>query len=224
MRTRITTISEHTESNSRTSRTGLGVGLGLVLAVALATAVTPSKVEAQAASLADLLIAASGGGELDDKGRDYDMILQTVITLEDLGGDADLGGATLLEVLSDPNAQVTVFAPRDRAMRRLARDLGWDGNGGDSGALAAIVGTFDLETIRNVVKYHVVGIPLTLIEVLRTKQFDTVLPGSSFTRSGFSLRDNDPDLGNPRLSLPLELEGGQSIAHTINRVLIPIDL
>jgi hypothetical protein len=220
MRTRITTISEHTDANSRTTRTALG----LVLAIVLALSTTPSRVEAQAASLADLLIAASGGGELDDKSRDYDMILQTVIALEDLGGDADLGGATLLDVLSDPNAQVTVFVPRDRAMRRLARDLGWDGNGDDGGALAAIVGTFELETIRNVVKYHVVGTPLTLIEVLRTQRFDTALPGASFTRSAFSLRDNDPDLANPRLSLPLELEGGQSIAHTINRVLIPVDL
>lgn len=199
-------------------------GFGLLLAAAMVVAMTPSKAAAQAATLADLLIAASGGGELDDKARDYDMILQTVIALEDLGGDPDLGGATLLDVLSDPSAQVTVFVPRDRAMRRLASDLGWDGSGGDSGALTAIIGAFDLETIRDVVKYHVVATPLTLIEVLRTKQFDTALPGASFTRGFISLRDNDPDLLNPRLALPLELEGGQSIAHTINRVLIPVDL
>lgn len=199
-------------------------GLGMILVAAFALAVSPGKAQAQPATLADALIAASGGGELDNSPRDYDIIIQTVIALEDLGGDPDLGGATLLDVLSDPNAQVTVFVPRDRAMRRLASDVGWDGTGGDGGALTALVGAFDLETIRNVVKYHVVGEPLTLIDVLRAKTFDTVLPGASFTRKFFILQDNDPDLRDPRLTLPLQIEAGQSIAHTINRVLIPVDL
>ena len=175
-------------------------------------------------TLAELLIAASGGGELDNNALDYDIIVQTVIALEALGGDPDLGGATLLEVLSNPEAGVTVFVPRDAAFRRLARDLGWDGIGGDGGALTTIVGAFDLATIRDVVKYHVVPGRYSVLKVLRTKTFATALPGTSFTRIGFTLTDNEPDLRDPQLTLPLELRAGQGIAHTITRVLIPVDL
>jgi hypothetical protein len=179
---------------------------------------------AKAPTLADLLIDASGGAELDDNAHDYDIIVQTVIALESLGGDTDLGGATLLDVLSDPTAAVTAFVPRDSAFRRLARDLGWDGSGGDGGALTTITNTFPLETIRNVVKYHVVPGRLGVFKVLRTSTFDTVLPGTSFTRIGLRLKDNDPDLRDPFLTLPLGLRGGRSIAHTITRVLIPVNL
>ncbi len=177
------------------------------------------------ASLADLLIAASAGGELDRNPRDYDIILQTVIALEALGGDPDLGGATLLDVLSNPVAEVTVFVPTDGAFRKLARDLGWNGKGGDAGALTTITGAFDLATVRDVVKYHVVGEALNIFQVLRQDTFDTALPGASFSRVGkFKLADNDPDLKNPRLRSPAQLTAGESVAHTISRVLVPIDL
>lgn len=175
-------------------------------------------------TLAELLIAASGGGDLDSNALDYDIVVQTVIALEALGGDPDLGGATLLEVLSNPEAEVTVFVPRDSAFRRLARDLGWDGSGGDGGALNTIVGAFDLATIRDVVKYHVVPGRYSVLKVLRTRTFNTALPGTSFKRTGFVLRDNEPDLRDPQLTLPLELRAGQGTAHTITRVLIPVDL
>jgi uncharacterized surface protein with fasciclin (FAS1) repeats len=175
-------------------------------------------------NLAELLIAASGGGELDHNAFDYDIIVNTVIALEALGGDPDLGGATLLQVLSNPDAAITVFVPRDAAFRRLARDLGWNGSGGDSGALDTIVNTFDLETIRNVVKYHVVPGRYSVLRVLRTKTFNTALPGASFTRTDLTLNDNEPDLQDPKLTLPLELRAGKGIAHTITRVLIPVDL
>ena len=80
------------------------------------------------------------------------------------------------------------------------------------------------ETLEEVADPLVYAEALTLIEVLRPKTFDTVLPGTSLVRRFFTLHDNDPDLKNPRLSLPLQIEAGQSIAHTINRGLIPVDL
>ncbi|MFN2427239.1 MAG: fasciclin domain-containing protein [Candidatus Binatia bacterium] len=205
----------------------------LTAAAVVATAIGASTlvvVDARPASadapdtLAELLIAASGGGALDNSSLDYDILLQTVIALEALGGDPDLGGATLLEVLSNPEASITVFAPRDLAFRRLARDLGWNGSGGDGGALTTIVGAFDLATIRNVVKYHVVPGRYSVLKVLRTKTFHTALPGTSFKRVGLTLKDNEPDLRDPQLTLPLELRGGKGTAHTITRVLIPVDL
>ena len=183
------------------------------------------KVVLAADNLAELLISASGGAELDRNPLDYDIIVQTVIALEGLGGDPDLGDATLLEVLSDPTAEVTVFLPNDGAFRKLARNLGWNGRGGDAGALSTITGAFDLTTIRDVVKYHVVGGHLNILEVLQQRTFDTVLPGTSFTRTKlFSLVDNEPDLKNPRLRPPVQLQAGASVAHTISRVLIPVDL
>ncbi len=180
---------------------------------------------AQAAdNLADLLIEASDGAALDNNRFDYDIIVQTVLALEGLGPDPDLGGATLLDVLSNPDAKVTVFVPRDSAFWKLARALGWDGKGGDAGVLAAITATLDLNTIRNVVKYHVVPERLGFFRVLFKRNFDTALPGASFTRKRLRLRDNEPDLPDPRLTFPLQLQAGKSVAHTITRVLIPVDL
>jgi hypothetical protein len=195
-------------------------------ALALLARAAPShSLGTQADTLADLLIAASDGAELDRNPLDYDIIVQTVLALEALGGDPDLNDATLLDVLSDPDAEVTVFVPHDGAFRKLARDLGWNGRGGDAGALATITGAFDLATIRDVVKYHVIGTHLNIFDVLRQRTFDTVLPGASFRRVRlFTLQDNDPDLKNPRLRPPAQLQGGLSVAHTISRVLIPVDL
>jgi len=205
-----------------TAATVVATTLGASVLVAMDA--RPASATDAPGTLAELLIAASGGAELDNNALDYDIIVQTVIALEALGGDPDLGGATLLEVLSNPEAGVTVFVPRDAAFRRLARDLGWNGSGGDGGALTTIVGAFDLATIRNVVKYHVVPDRYSVLKVLRTKTFDTALPGTSFTRVGLTLKDNEPDLRNPQLTLPLELRAGKGIAHTITRVLIPVDL
>lgn len=204
-----------------------GLGAAAVLCAVLSTAVVAQPVPARAddpQNLAELLIAASGDANFDNNRFDYDIIVQTVLALESLGGDPDLGGATLLEVLSNPDAEVTVFVPRDAAFRKLAKDLGWDGLGGDAGAFAVIAGTFDLATIRNVVKYHVVPGSYGFLNLLRKRTFETALPGTSFKRYGLNLRDNEPDLRNPRITLPLELRAGEGIAHTITRVLIPVDL
>jgi len=205
-----------------TAATVVATALGASAMVAVDA--TPASANGTPGTLAELLIAASGGAELDNSGLDYDIIVQTVIALEALGGDPDLGGATLLEVLSNPEAGVTVFVPRDSAFRRLARDLGWDGLGGDGGALNTIVGAFDLATIRNVVKYHVVLGRYSVLDVFGKKTFETALPGASFKRAGINLKDNEPDLRDPKLILPLELRAGQGIAHTISRVLIPVNL
>lgn len=204
-----------------------GLAAAMVAAATLTFSVagvaTPARAAAPA-NLAELLIAASGDAEFDDNALDYDIIVQVVLALEGLGGDPDLGGATLLEVLSNPDAAVTVFVPRDAAFRRLAKDLGWDGVGGDGGAFDVIAGAFDLATIRNVVKYHVVPGRYGVLKVLATRTFQTALPGTSFTRIGLRLRDNEPDLRDGMLTLPLDLRAGRGIAHTITRVLIPVDL
>ena len=40
----------------------------------------------------------------------------------------------------------------------------------------------------------------------------------------FRLRDNDPDLRDPILFFPINVRAENGIIHTINRVLIPIDI
>ena len=62
------------------------------------------------------IVAASGPG-FDNNKRDYDILLEAVLTAG-LAGD-----------LADPDAEFTVFAPNDRAFIRLAKDLGFTGSG-----------------------------------------------------------------------------------------------
>ncbi len=75
--------------------------------------------------------------------------------------------------------------------------------------------------------YHVVAQELDFFDVLIASIFDeeiTTVQGATIRPYFFILIDNEPDLRNPRLTRPVNLEADNGIIHAINRVLIPVNL
>lgn len=162
-------------------------------------------------------IVAASGGEFDRNPFDYDILLNAVVT------------AGLAETLATPGLDVTVWAPNDAAFIRTARDLGFTGTS-ESGAWEFLVGALTglgngdpIPVLTAILTYHVTPGTRGVISVLKTTTFPT-LQGGTITRHGLTLQDADPDLPDPRLTLPLEVRASNGVIHTINRVLIPIDI
>jgi uncharacterized surface protein with fasciclin (FAS1) repeats len=162
-------------------------------------------------------IVAASGGTFDSNRYDYDILLNAVLT------------AGLAETLATPGLDVTVWAPNDRAFIRTARDLGYTGSS-EQGAWEFLVGALTglgngdpIPVLTAILTYHVTPGARDALSVLRTKSFPT-LQGGTLVRKGISLVDADPDLRDPRLTLPLQVRASNGIIHTIDRVLIPINI
>ena len=163
------------------------------------------------------LVAASGG-EFDHNRGDFDILLNAVIA-------ADLVGA-----LDAEGADLTVLAPNDRAFLRLARDLGYEGFT-EAGAFDAIVTALTaigdgnpIPVLTDVLLYHVSPGAKTREEIVFGDPIETLLEGSWVFKRKRYLIDGEPDLRNPWLTQPADLEATNGIIQTISRVLIPVDL
>ena len=163
-------------------------------------------------------IVASSGGEFDHNRRDFDILLKAVLT------------AGLEDNLADPNADLTVFAPNDRAFVRLARNLGftgWD----EEGAFNAIVDTLTelgdgdpIPLLTNILLYHVSPEAKSFRTIVHSESLETLLLDATIVPAGNILLDNDPDFKNAKFYRRRNIKASNGIIHVINRVLIPIDL
>lgn len=176
-------------------------------------------------TIADYVVAQSGGaaaGTFDQNGNDYDILLTA------------LNAAGLTGAVADPGASLTVFAPRDRAFVRLARDLGYSGSD-EPGTWQYLVATLTtlgngdpIPTLTNILKYHVSPAPVSLLAVIwktvTSQTIPTLLAGASIRPFFVVLKDNEPDLVDPIVTAPLNKVRSNGILHTIDRVLIPVDL
>lgn len=163
-------------------------------------------------------IVAASGGEFDRNHRDYDILLNAVLA-------AGLEGA-----LANPEADLTVLAPNDRAFIRLARDLGFEGHD-EEGAFNAIVaaltelgGGDPIPVITNVLLYHVSPGSQGIRKLATAGKIETLLEGGTIATDYITLVDNEHDVANPRFIYPVNLRATNGIIQTINRVLIPLDL
>lgn len=117
---------------------------------------------------------------------------------------------------------------------RLARDLGYTGHDEQGSwqflvqALTTLGNGDPIPVLQDVLEYHVAPVRLTLFNiVVRTlvgQTIPTLVPGATIQPFFFVLIDNEPDLRNPRVRWPLNLSASNGVAHTIDRVLLPVDL
>lgn len=166
-------------------------------------------------------IVAKSGGEFDRNRHDYDILLTAVVT-------AGLDGA-----LNDKDANLTVFAPNDAAFIKLARDLGYTGRD-EAGTWAflveALTGLGDgdpIPVLTDILLYHVVPDRVGVFRFIRLAIYKKHIPtllGETVRPFLFGLIDKEPDLRNPRLTWPINVRASNGIIHTLNRVLIPVDL
>ena len=137
-------------------------------------------------------IVAISGGEFDRNSRDYDILLNAVLA------------AGLQDALGDPNADLTVFAPNDRAFFLLARALGNRGYGEEDvfsfivETLTALGGGDFKPLLTDILLYHVSPSSKTVKDVILSETIATLLPDVTFEPEGNTLVDNEPALEDPR--------------------------
>jgi uncharacterized surface protein with fasciclin (FAS1) repeats len=169
-------------------------------------------------TITDIVSSSGSPGEFDRNPFDYDILLTAVVA------------ADLAEALADPTIDVTVFAPNDLAFIRTARDLGYRGFS-EEGAWNFLVGALTelggdggpIPVLTQILLYHVAPERLGPFQVIFSREI-TTLQGGVIRPRIFRLRDNEPDLSDPYLFFPLDVQAENGVIHTINRVLIPIDI
>lgn len=212
-------------------RKSLLVGIAAALGV---VAIAPSAASASDAdikpTLADILLSDSakdGRDGFDHRWYDYDIVTQAVLVFDDLTA-----------AVSDPNAELTAFLPKDYAFFRLAKQLGATGLHTEAEVFDWIVTNVDIATIKDILMYHIVpGAKISYETALGADgaQLQTLLDvtaGVDITfevdvRSGdrIKLIDNDRNDRNAYvIRRDIGGEASNGYAHGIGRVLRPIDL
>jgi uncharacterized surface protein with fasciclin (FAS1) repeats len=198
--------------------------VGAMLAVGLASPAGAWWRKDPAAPSITSIVAASG--EFDRNGRDYDTLLAAL----QLADTQD--GVDLVATLDNPDLDVTVFAPNDRAFVRLAQDLGFDGRDEEEawnftvGALVSVLGdeATAVSVLTDVLTYHVSPDNIPVFGVLFRKGPIDTLNGETIGGRFLRLADNDPGLRDPRVTFPLQVNASNGVIHTIDRVLLPVNL
>jgi uncharacterized surface protein with fasciclin (FAS1) repeats len=218
-------------------RTALATGVATVLTATAFTAAAPADARSTrvptrpaaehhlgTTSLAGVL--AADGHRYDRNWGDFDILEHAVGAVLKAKPDSPVA------LLTKGRERATVFAPTDRAFRRLARALTGKTFRREKPTFRALVAAAGVDTIEAVLLYHVVpGRTLPSAKVVKadgahltTAQGGVVLV--NVTQHGIRLVDRDPDAINARV-IPSLLDinkGNRQIAHGINRVLRPIDL
>ena len=200
---------------------------GAGLAVAPSASATSNKTILSVVSSVDRFTSTEKDG-LDrfrwDQRNWYDFDILTAAVVADNG--------TLLGAVQDPTTAVTLFAPNDRAFQLLAKDLTGKWLWTEQAVLNAIVGavTAGNVNLRNVLTYHVVGDKFLKADVvpLIGSPIPT-LNGGTITvqapnRFGFiEIKDEVDSFRNPYL-ITTDIDAGNSVIHSISRVLVPANV
>ena len=129
----------------------------------------------------------------------------------------------LVATLSDPHADLTVFAPTNTAFANLAVNLGYKGDAHDAGAVTGfLVDNVPAKTLLDIVLYHVSPTTQLSGDVAGANKIMT-LNGAKITPDLPTLVDKEPDLIDPSLT-SVDNIASNGVVHIIDQVLLPIDL
>jgi len=176
--------------------------LPLALLAILAMGLVPAFAQDEGpASIAELVISLTEAEE-----PEFTTLL-TAVTLAD---------PSVLEALSDPEAELTVFAPTDAAFEALAEALGEE-------AFGAILE--DQEALTNILLYHVVGAAVMseTVVTLDGEEVETLLEGATLTVGvGEAMDDTTGVTLNETVNvIAVDVTVGNSVVHVIDAVLVP---
>ena len=207
----------------------------IAAAMLVGVAALPAAATSGSATLADKILAEAD----KDRGR-YNIIGQVVGILAGSAGDGSI--ETDLLLAADPNVEATAFLPTDVAFRRLVADLGliegktrwWQVN--ESEVIGALAGALPLQTINDIVEYHVIpgkvdyktALSLDTNRLNGTDVFVPTLLGTEIgvDRRGFALQIDDAGsvlgISNNPFVVQADKNGGvNGIIHGISEVLLP---
>ena len=206
----------------------LGTAALTVAVAGSALVATPAQAQtAEAArgntSLAEVL--GADGQKFDQKWGDFDIVEAAAYAVLDANPDSPVG------LLALGKERLTAFVPTDKAFRKLVTELTGKKLSSEAKVFAKLAKKVDIETIENVLLYHVVpGATITAAQALESDgaALATGLAGASLTVSvsgdTVKLVDLDTDDGNAKVIVADINKGNRQIAHGINRVLRPVDL
>lgn len=163
----------------------------------------------------DLVVAVSGAEGFDNRGWDFDILRDALLATE-LADDVAAAD------------DISVFAPNDRAFKRLARDLGWDGSDGEAGAFGFIAEATGFESasspgiLADVLLYHV-GTDQVDVRDLFHGSVPTLL-GPRLHLRWFRVVDADRNDRDARVTFPFLFPTSNGPVVGLDRVLRPIDL
>lgn len=201
----------------------LAAGILAAGALVAGSVAVSSTASAQEPSLADIL--ESQGGGTDSNWYDFDILA------------AGVEVAGLSEALDDPDADLTVFIPNDRAFQALVADqFGWRYWFKDEATILQKVVEIETAapgTLQTVILYHAVQGQIdsaTALSVPRGTELTTLQGGTikvypvRWAKTAV-LSDQDRNDLNPTLvRSKLDIQASNGIAHGISLVLRPVDL
>ncbi len=191
-------------------------------AIALgATSIMGASAQAEDPTLAEILLSDSAGDTdgFDTNQNDFDIVTQALLATDGLNG--------LASAASDPEAELTVFLPTDKAFRILVEDLGLGSIKDESDLFNAIVTTVGAPAVSDILKYHVVlgAADSSVVATLGGVDVPTLLEDATFQvqfkgKKQIRLIDAGGP-GRDPIVRAVDIEGSNGVAHVIDRVLIP---
>ena len=166
-------------------------------------------------------VTLGGCGGSDDDENDFSFTGTIAVVAKEQGFNAFVAAVTKASIgsFSDPNAQLTVFAPTDQAFDTLAKQLGF-------ADATAMVNALPANTLQSILNYHVLGSKKLAADLSAggpTQQTAYTFENAPATlRFDFSngVKITDAALTVATVVTP-DIPARNSVIHAIDKVLIP---